>query len=544
MDERGKGWRIFRNLCTRLRCSVLVDGTASRNADIRQGVRQGCPLSPVLFACYVETLAVRLREVGGVEMGDKFLHSLLYADDVAILAESQVALQQMLDVVDKFCREFRLTLNLSKSKILCVPPRPSTKLEEVSVTFQAKAVETVTEYKYLGLWFTDNLSWSRHTQHVMTKVKKAHANLASFLSHKSVPVAIKRRVWEATTLPKILYGAEIIELSKTMSKKFEGLEHQAATRILKTNKNSNHIAVRAVAGLPNIPAIWAARTATFALKLERMQPTRWPAHMASLPQQRSKISGGGVPLPWKAQLEKLWKQFPDLGDSVASIGNDLDLVNDVDSIGGEDATSPSACIHREWINEQEGRVLQEESKRSRSKATLAALACLSKEGLASPAPITLQPLTPTNRLRIRMLCGTSSLNEDMCKIEGRSSSCPVCDDGLETVEHFLLGCSHRNFESLTASAKAACTCKGPQCVSFLDDASPARRMVFLLGGTVDLPPCPSVDLVSREYFNSAWVTRVKVLQEDSESESSDSDVEPSGGRGLRDYFPPPLGSVS
>jgi hypothetical protein len=218
--------------------------------------------------------------------------------------------------------------------------------------------------------------------------------------------------------------------------------------------------------------------------------------------------------------------------------NDLDLLNDVDSIGGEDATSPSARIHRAWINEQEGRVLQEESKRSRSKATLAALACLSKEGLASPAPITLQPLTPTNRLRIRMLCGTSSLNGDMFKIDGRSSSCPVCDDGLETVEHFLLGCSHRNFEACTASAKAACTCKGTQCVSLLEDASPALRMVFLLGGTADRPPCPSVDLVSSEYFSSAWVTRVKALQEDSESESSDSDTEPSGSRDLRDFFHP------
>ena len=40
--------------------------------------------------------------------------TLLYADDVVLLANDEQALQQMIDIVDQFCRDWQLDINLDK----------------------------------------------------------------------------------------------------------------------------------------------------------------------------------------------------------------------------------------------------------------------------------------------------------------------------------------------------------------------------------------------------------------------------------------------
>ena len=58
-----------------------------------QGVRQGCPISPILFSCYINDLVARLKTLGGgVTIGDRDLLSLLYADDIVLLADSPAEL--------------------------------------------------------------------------------------------------------------------------------------------------------------------------------------------------------------------------------------------------------------------------------------------------------------------------------------------------------------------------------------------------------------------------------------------------------------------
>ena len=51
------------------------------------------------------------------------LYSLLYADDVVLLAENESDLQEMINAVDDYCRRWALTVNLSKSKVMVVRPQ-------------------------------------------------------------------------------------------------------------------------------------------------------------------------------------------------------------------------------------------------------------------------------------------------------------------------------------------------------------------------------------------------------------------------------------
>ena len=51
--------------------------------DIGSGVKQGCILSPMLFAMYIDDLVANLNAAQvGVKCGEQLLSSLLYADDI------------------------------------------------------------------------------------------------------------------------------------------------------------------------------------------------------------------------------------------------------------------------------------------------------------------------------------------------------------------------------------------------------------------------------------------------------------------------------
>ena len=85
---------------------------------MRQGVRQGCPVSPILFNYFVDKLSQELRKSGyGVNDNGRMQHSLLYADDVVLVAHSPEELQGLI-VVDEFCRKWRMETNVKKSEVI------------------------------------------------------------------------------------------------------------------------------------------------------------------------------------------------------------------------------------------------------------------------------------------------------------------------------------------------------------------------------------------------------------------------------------------
>ena len=50
------------------------------------GLRQGCALSPILFVIYMDRISRRSRGVEGLQVGDLKITSLIFADDVVLMA--------------------------------------------------------------------------------------------------------------------------------------------------------------------------------------------------------------------------------------------------------------------------------------------------------------------------------------------------------------------------------------------------------------------------------------------------------------------------
>lgn len=89
--------RAVRSLYDRCRSLVRIAGSKSNSFPVRVGLRQGCPLSPILFITFMDRISRRSLGVEGVRFGDLRIKSLLFADDVVLLASSGRDLQLSLD---------------------------------------------------------------------------------------------------------------------------------------------------------------------------------------------------------------------------------------------------------------------------------------------------------------------------------------------------------------------------------------------------------------------------------------------------------------
>ncbi|XP_055916725.1 uncharacterized protein LOC129949346 [Eupeodes corollae] len=75
------------------------------------GVKQGCPLSALLFALFINDV-VTDRIAGTI------VNVLLYADDLVILSENPQNLQLMINRLVSFCEKWGLIINTDKSKVM------------------------------------------------------------------------------------------------------------------------------------------------------------------------------------------------------------------------------------------------------------------------------------------------------------------------------------------------------------------------------------------------------------------------------------------
>ena len=156
----GKMWRVLKNIYVKVESSVIVNEERTEWFELFTGVRQRCILSPTLFAIFIDGLATAVKRCAvGAKLGPVELSILLFADDIALVADNVRDLQAMLVVADEYSKMYRFGFNGSKSNVVVFSGNRKVKLEEKLYLGEIELDEKEV-YKYLGLEIDKKWSWS------------------------------------------------------------------------------------------------------------------------------------------------------------------------------------------------------------------------------------------------------------------------------------------------------------------------------------------------------------------------------------------------
>ena len=128
MEATGAGPGLqhwVRTLLSDTRAAAKVNGYLSNPALYEEGLRQGCPLAPLLYLFIGWALSCWLREcpaVGIKVTPERPVHCLQYADDAwALLRDlSPTSIQTFLDAMSTFARASNQHLNVDKSELIAM----------------------------------------------------------------------------------------------------------------------------------------------------------------------------------------------------------------------------------------------------------------------------------------------------------------------------------------------------------------------------------------------------------------------------------------
>ena len=85
---------------------------------LRSGIRQGCPLSPLLFNTVLEVLATTIRqaeEITGIQIGKEEVKLSLFADDMILYIQNpKGSTKKVLELLNEFSKVSGYKINIQK----------------------------------------------------------------------------------------------------------------------------------------------------------------------------------------------------------------------------------------------------------------------------------------------------------------------------------------------------------------------------------------------------------------------------------------------
>ena len=555
MGVRGKMWRMLRCLYSRVSSCVNVNGERSEWFDVSVGVRQGCPLSPLLFAVFINGLVDALKPAG-IHIGDDeddeknsvSFNSLLFADDVVVLANSPEELQDLINKVERYLNLWRLTANLKKSKVM---EFGTDTRSGFAYTMYGNGVEVVPQYKYLGVIFHQNCMWNEHQRTVLGKCREAIAKYARVWNNKHMSTSMKLTLYKVYVRPVSEYASAVIDFD---ARRVDPIQNEVLRRILRCNAKTNTWAVLGELGLePLTNRRDCARLTWFATALQSPSPitravTRQqlskPGKLVTnriktyrLTDEWEELQQAPPYLPAPAGVPVVPAMVPD----VPVIPHDPDvLVIPPDPIvpivpvappaAAADPVPPPAVAAEGKHKVKDAMTTWTEAVKTASTRQLGAefkAACDKGKKMRILATFKTEPalapylagvLTFLARTKFKLRSCTNSLATDSHrravsrKQEDSSSKCGLCKVQDETEEHFLLECKALSSIRDAKLAQVRATPWGNANWALYEALSETEQAAFILGGEVlgaDVPL--EVSTILDSAIAEMWTRRIQLL---------------------------------
>jgi len=222
--------RLIKMSLTETYSRVWVGENVSDRFPIRNGLKQGDTLSPLLFNFALE-YAIRRVQVNqdGLKLnGTQQL--LAYADDVNILGGSIHMLKENAEALVTAAREIGLEISADKTKYMVMSGDQNAGRNH-SVRINNSTFERVEEFKYLGTTLTHRNSIAEEIKSRLKSGNTCYHSVHNLLSSRLLSKNLKVKIYRTIILPVLLYGFETWSLTLREERKLRVFENMVLRRI-------------------------------------------------------------------------------------------------------------------------------------------------------------------------------------------------------------------------------------------------------------------------------------------------------------------------
>ena len=184
---------------------------------VSRSVRQGCPLSPLLFVLCVELLAQKIRqnpEITGIELPNSIEAKLSqFADDTTLICKDTMSLRGSMSVLGSFGEISGLKLNSKKTKAMWIGSLKNNKTKPLEIDVPADPIKT------LGTYLSNDRDKNNNLNFYL-KIQKMETKLNIWLSRD---LTLMGRTLLAKTLgvSKLVYAASMLTVPQEVIKRVQ-----------------------------------------------------------------------------------------------------------------------------------------------------------------------------------------------------------------------------------------------------------------------------------------------------------------------------------
>ena len=225
--------RLISSFLTDRTLKVLYDGHYSHVVPLGAGTPQGSPLSPIIYIIYVNDYPEEIQNICSLSQ---------FADDTALWSTAYTRsyviskLQTALNLLEGWCRKWRVKLNGEKSHLLFICRTREKPDENFGLQLFNDIVRPTQSAKFLGVEIDSLLSFKKHIDSVCDRSSK-RLNVLKILASNGADPRTLMKLYKIYVRPIIEYGSiAFLSAPKTQLDRLDKIQNDAIRISLKLPK--------------------------------------------------------------------------------------------------------------------------------------------------------------------------------------------------------------------------------------------------------------------------------------------------------------------
>ena len=197
---------------------VSNNGHATQFFEISRGIRQGCPISALLFILVAEIMSINIRnneKIEGVCIGNKTVCITQLADDTSLFLKNKESILTVFTLLNHFENCAGLKLNKEKTHAIMLGSVNDINVKNLGIKIVTESIKT------LGIYVGKNedITLLKTLNEKVSKVK----NLLNMWKARNLSIKGKITILRSQALPLILYPASVLFVPDKTVKELESI---------------------------------------------------------------------------------------------------------------------------------------------------------------------------------------------------------------------------------------------------------------------------------------------------------------------------------